>query len=203
MSVARASRINSSRLHLLDIENMVAGDVSADRCAAWWEDYVTTMGGVWDRDQITIAAAWRHAAAAFFAVPATARRIGVTSAADAADLALLDSVDVERVAQHHDEVIIASGDHIFAPLARALRAADVRVVQVVAPGVGVSAELYSSCDDLIQLRGVRRAIHVRCEQPNFAARRVRRESDPSSGVAVLAARMSDSRQRRSTDQESR
>ncbi|OZD06593.1 hypothetical protein CH275_10310 [Rhodococcus sp. 06-235-1A] len=199
MSDDRASRIDPSRLHLLDIENMVSGDVSAVRCSAWWGDYVTDVG-VGERDQITVAAAWRHAAPAFFAVPANARRIGVTSAPDAADLALLDSVDVERVAHQHDEVIIASGDHIFAPLARALRAAGVRVVQVVASGVGVSAELYCSCDDLIRLRGSNRVVEARCEHPTIAARRVPRASERSSGVAVLAARMADSRpQLRTTD----
>lgn len=201
MSVIRASQIDSSRLHLIDIENMVVGNVSASNCSAWWADYVTTVG-ISPLDQITVAAAWPNAGAAFFAVPANARRIGVTATPDAADLALLDSVDVKRVARQHDEVIIASGDHIFAPLARALRASGVRVVQVVGPGVGVSAELYCSCDDLIRLHGSGHGVETRCARP-IAAWRIRRASEPNSGVALLAARMSDSRPLRSTDRGSR
>lgn len=128
-----------TKLHVIDIENMVGGLVSPDRCSKIWAEYETKVG-VSKGDQITVAVAWPNAEAAFFAVPARARRIGVPTAPDTADRALCESVEVSRVALRHHEVVIASGDHFFAPLARALRDAGVRVVQVVTKGVGVSAE---------------------------------------------------------------
>lgn len=189
MSCVRASEVNvvgASKLHLIDMENLVQGYVRSDRCAAVWTEYKSAVG-VGDFDQITVAVAWPHAAATFFSMPPAARRIGVPPTPDAADVALLESVDVGKVARQHGVVVIASGDHVFAPLAHDLRRVGVRVIQVVASGVGVSASLYRNCDDLVRLRSVEP--RPLCTGVAATPRLQPRRSDSSSGVAVLADRV--------------
>jgi hypothetical protein len=63
---------------------------------------------------------------------------------DGADLALLQVLEHE-IPRSCGTVVIASGDHIFAPIARQLRA-EGRRVEVVACAGTVSAELYASAD---------------------------------------------------------
>lgn len=137
-------------LHLIDIENLCSGRLSISRCTAAWEHYLHQVG-VSAEDQVTVAANSRFAAAAFFSLPATARRILVPNIPDAADHALLESAQVDRIAQRHCSVVIASGDGAFAPLARALRTAGLHVIQVVTEGVAISGDLYLACEDLIRL----------------------------------------------------
>lgn len=137
-------------LHLIDIENLCGGRLSSSRCSSAWEHYLYQVG-VSAEDQVTVAANARHAAAAFFCLPQTARRILVPNTPDAADHALLESAQVNRITQRHCSVVIASGDGAFAPLARALRAAGLHVIQVITEGVAVSGDLYLSCEELIRL----------------------------------------------------
>jgi hypothetical protein len=150
-----------SALHLLDIENLCLGRVRPSTCSVVWDHYLHQVG-VSPRDQIVVAANSVGAASAFFSLPGSARRLLVPATPDAADHALIDSVDLERVALRHDTVFIASGDRAFAPLAHDLRARGLRVVQVVATGARVAAELYVTCDEFRQLPGPvpRRAVAV-------------------------------------------
>lgn len=135
--------------HIVDIENLCAGQVS-EHCADVWKCY-TDLVGVDANDQITVAANRNNALPAFFALPPTARRLLVPNEPDAADRALVDSVDVERIVRRHRAVVIASGDGYFAALARTLRGAGVEVIQVATRGVGISADLYVNCDELVTL----------------------------------------------------
>jgi hypothetical protein len=139
-----------SALHLLDIENLCLGRVFPATCVAVWDHYQHQVG-VSSRDQIVVAANTVGAASAFFALPSTARRLLVPVTPDAADRALIESVDLERVALRHNTVFIASADGAFAPLAHNLRARGLRVVQVVAAGSRIAAHLYTNCDELRQL----------------------------------------------------
>lgn len=142
--------------HFVDIENLCGGDV-ATLCPAVWAEYVRKVG-VHDHDQITVAANRHNAVPAFFTLPSAARRILVPNKPDAADRALVDAVDIDNLAEKCSTVVIASGDGYFAPLAKSLRAAGLRVVQVATSGAGfgVSTDLYVNCDELISLPHPRR-----------------------------------------------
>lgn len=142
----RVGRHRSTRprtLHLLDVENLVSGQVSRATVSAMWAEFVRVVGARWN-DHSTVAASTRHAPAAFFALPRGIRRVVGTDDPDGADRALIDSVDVDWVSEHFGRVVIASGDHIFAPLANRLRDNGVEPVQVIGGGLS-SAALYRAC----------------------------------------------------------
>lgn len=153
-SVIAGDVVTGPALHLIDIENLCGGWISSNRCAEVWDHYLHQVG-VSPEDQIIVAASTHHAAPAFFTLPPTARRLLVSNAPDAADRALLEAVQLDRVTSRHCSVVIASGDGAFAPLAQLLRATGLRVTQVVTDKVSVSGELYRSCEDLIRLPALR------------------------------------------------
>jgi len=69
---------------------------------------------------------------------------------DGADMALLHVVDPDWVVGRFDRVCLASGDHIFAPLARTLREQGLHVTVVSRP-MSVAAELYSAASEHLVL----------------------------------------------------
>lgn len=142
----------STSLHLIDVENQCGGVVTDERCRAFWRHYEARVG-VRPGDQIVVAANIYNAPSAFFALPSSTRRILTPATVDAADLALLASVDLDVVTVRHGAVVIASGDRIFTELAQQLRAAGVTVIQALTAGVGNSHTLYRACNTLIRLPG--------------------------------------------------
>ncbi|WP_370500186.1 NYN domain-containing protein [Mycolicibacterium sp. jd] len=112
-------------------------------------------------DLTTVAVSRRHAATAFFALPGNLQRVVGSNCPDGADIALIDSVDVDWVAAHFGQVVIASGDHIFAALACRFRSAGLHVVQVIGHGAS-SAALYRACSEQKYLRhGRERNVELR------------------------------------------
>jgi NYN domain-containing protein len=69
---------------------------------------------------------------------------------NAADVALLERIECD-LPSSCDLVVLGSGDHIFVPIARRLRAAGKRV-EVVARAGAVAASLYRAADDYADLR---------------------------------------------------
>lgn len=144
----RGGRHRSTRprtLSLLDVENLVRDGIKTHRVADMWTEFVEVTQPRWD-DHTTVAVASRHAATAFLALPAGVRRVVGNNGPDGADQALLASADIDWVAAHFGRVVIGSGDHIFAPLAEALRAKGLSVVQVIGAGA-CSAQLYRACSE--------------------------------------------------------
>lgn len=129
----RPPELPQRTFHLVDMENLVGGAVTAAAVAGAWAEYVAAVG-VREGDHVTVAVARRHAATAFFALPAGIRRLVGSDAPDGADLALLEAVDVELVAARFDRVVIGSGDHAFTPLAADLFARGAPVIDVVGKG---------------------------------------------------------------------
>ncbi len=160
--VTRTGRHRSSRpraLHLVDLENLVGGEIASSRVHDIWSEFVRVVDHR-HHDLSTVAVSQRHSATAFFALPSAIRRVVGKNCPDGADLALIESVDVGWAAANFGQVIIASGDHIFAPVARQFRAAGLRVVQVVGAG-RCSAELYRACSDHRYLSNSRAAAPLR------------------------------------------
>lgn len=145
---ARVGRHRSTRprtLNLIDLENLLGGEVQAPRVREVWSQFVNVADTRFD-DHSTVAVSGRHAAAAFFALPTGIRRVIGANRPDGADLALIDSVEIAWVAAHFGQVVIGSGDHIFAPMARQFRDAGLSVIQVLGAGA-CSAELYRQCTE--------------------------------------------------------
>ncbi|MFM7064629.1 MAG: NYN domain-containing protein [Actinomycetes bacterium] len=69
---------------------------------------------------------------------------------DGADMALLHVVDPDWVVGRFDRVCLASGDHIFAPLARTLKEQGLHVTVVSRP-MSVAAELYTAASEHLVL----------------------------------------------------
>lgn len=125
----RASWVPVGRkLHLVDIENLCGGShVDCGLVPTKMDEYgeVVEVAAV---DHMIVACSPQ------LVIPAKTCRGGarvlIGRGVDGADEALLGAVTVADVAQRYDEVVIASGDHIFRRLAILLRLSGVSVTVV-------------------------------------------------------------------------
>src|SRR4051794_14504142 len=108
-------------LHLIDLENLAGSpDFSSADADAVRRSYDRTVG-IGPDDLVIVAASHYSAPAAWFGWP-NVRRL-VRSGPNGADLALLQVVANERIAERFSSIIVASGDGIFAEAAARLQAA--------------------------------------------------------------------------------
>jgi hypothetical protein len=112
-------------LHLVDLDNIVQGPCHPERVVPML-DQLLAVGDYHVGDHVVIGAERVLATAVAFDLPAGSRLL-VACGADGADRRLLEAADESFVATHYDRVVIGSGDHAFAPLARALCLRDVQV----------------------------------------------------------------------------
>ena len=147
----RVGRHRSTRprtLHLVDLENLLAGRVIGEDVADVWAEY-SRVTALHRDDHVVVSVAKRHAEAAFFALPGVQRVIGADGP-DGADIALIDAVPIGWAASRFAQVMLASGDHIFGDIASRLRAEGLPVALVI--GAGTAAyELYLRCDSQLYL----------------------------------------------------
>lgn len=152
---ARVGRHRNNRprtLSLLDLENLTGGEIQTAAVRDTWARFTDVIGARYD-DHHTVAVSQRHAATAFFALPSNIRRVIGPNAPDGADIALLNSVDIDWTAANFGQVVIGSGDHIFTFIAKRLRSAGLHVIQVT--GIGrCSADLYRACNEHRRLSGL-------------------------------------------------
>ena len=124
---------------MIDIENLVggsgAGPTAVGPALSAYRSAVAVGGG----DHALIGSGPTLAIAAGLAWPGAQLRLG--HGLDGADRALLDALDPGFVAAHYDRVVVASGDHAFAPLVGALRARGVAVVVVTRDRRSASIDL--------------------------------------------------------------
>jgi len=125
-------------LHLVDVENLAGTSRPSEAEVIAVLDRYRLAVPVAPTDLVVLAANRATAAAAGWAWPGPLVR--AASGPDGADLALLEEARPEEVAGRFARVVIASGDHVFAPAATALRAAGV-VVEVVARPRSLAAAL--------------------------------------------------------------
>lgn len=136
----RARRCGNRRLHLIDVENLVGSPrpslAEVEDCAARYR--LATAPG--PSDQYVVACNHGAAAAVSFGWPGA--RVRMRSGPDGADLALIEVIERERVAERFSDVIVGSGDGIFAPA----------VARLVADGVAVTvASLEGSLSRRLEL----------------------------------------------------
>lgn len=136
-------------LHLIDLENLCPqGQVTTSSVLRVWNAYLSRVGVVVD-DGVVVGVGAGNAVTAFCALPAGIRRV-VGRGPDGADLALLRAADPEWIRARFQRVVVASGDHIFAPLVGELRRLGMSVNLALGDGF-VAAELYRSCPTVYRL----------------------------------------------------
>lgn len=133
-------------LHLIDLENLAGGHLSAAGLRQASELYQDTVGiGPYDHVIVAVQPSIAFTARALFpdanVIPAT----GV----DGADLALIDYVsDVRWIACRYIRIVLGSGDHIFAPVVDNYRKAGLDV-EVVALRGSIANVLWSLATEVV------------------------------------------------------
>jgi|DEB0MinimDraft_10_1074344.scaffolds.fasta_scaffold00334_9 1-aminocyclopropane-1-carboxylate deaminase/D-cysteine desulfhydrase-like pyridoxal-dependent ACC family enzyme len=122
---------------LVDLENLCgSGDPSLAECQ--WAQIL--VASVTNDPQAHVVVAVSHHAAKVAMFAWVGGRILMKSGPNGADLALLEVIDQENVAERFDRVVVASGDGIFADAVAKLAEAGI-VVDVVSPESGASKRL--------------------------------------------------------------
>lgn len=107
------------RIVLIDIENIVGGAVRTSEEAAWGRTIIETLVeirpgehvvvGTCDVGALHVMTEWRDA------------RVVMGTGENGADRQIIDVLTTENLASRFDEVLLISGDHIFAEPLAALR----------------------------------------------------------------------------------
>jgi hypothetical protein len=148
-------------LHLIDLENLLGTARDPEAVAAVWRAYERQVV-IGCRDHLVVATGPSLAPAAWFGLPRRARRL-VGRGVDGADKALLESIDPEHLARRYQRLVLASGDGIFAALARRLATLDVPVWQVTGMGRTSLALSYACPRHVALFEGDRQALTRRSD----------------------------------------
>lgn len=144
MKTVRSER----RLVVIDIENVLFG------CRALTVEQATQLVlreiGKSGQDQVVIAASAKTFA--HYGMPILGVRIRLGAGLDGADHALLEVLH-EDVESRFSEVVVVSGDHIFAPRIAELTAAGL-TVNVIAPRGALSGETRAEADTVRYLDAI-------------------------------------------------
>lgn len=149
----------------IDLENLIGGNQKLGE----QENPEDTIKDLWNQlkpaiapgDQVLVATGPAMAKHALFALQSEGVRFLVGRGIDGADNALLDAVDEEFVARRFGSLVIASGDHKLAPMARRARLQGIkRVWNLTANGGGrPSRVLREACTLHAQLNTASQAAH--------------------------------------------
>ena len=117
--------LQGRRLVVVDIENVAGGAVLTEAMAEWARNVVVSALAVVEGEQVVIGTSHIglfHAASVW-----PSARVKARSGADGADLELLDVLTAEHIEERFDEVVLVSGDGIFADAVARLGGAGVTV----------------------------------------------------------------------------
>ena len=178
------------RYVLVDVENLTSGaQATPEQVARLWSVLSRQAPGITARDHVVVGAA-RSVARRFRAAihGANVRWVVGADAPDGADHALLAAIDLHRVAKDYDELVIMSGDHAFADLARRAKSAGLSVhvvtVETMRPRPKLSRELAAAADTRSLVRLTSRAQR----RANLAAiHTIARRGDRRSPTHAVAA----------------
>jgi len=138
----------SRKIVLLDIENMLFGAHNTERFRDRSREILALAEARRPTDMVIVGC---NPALAFTARSVFPRSQIVTGKGkDGADEALIDMIDLEHAASRFNELVIVSGDHVFAPVAHAARQLGLSV-RVVAPRHGLSTALRVYADTTVLL----------------------------------------------------
>lgn len=141
--VPRAAFVPAGRsLHLVDVENLMAGPELGDTVLREALVGYRTSAPVSDGDHVIIGANPQLGLAAKTAWPGA--RLVVRGGPDGADIALLEAVrDVDFIAARYDQIVVGSGDGVFEVVVREFRSRGL-AVGVVSLRRGLSYALGTS-----------------------------------------------------------
>lgn len=120
--------------HIVDLENLVVGGVSYASSPRDVGDGIMTSALKWYQEDMVRPGDLAHygidvtRADLLFGLPAGAGCVG--HGKDGADRALLQRIDIAATARGCTDLVIASGDHCFAPVALEARTLGLRVTVV-------------------------------------------------------------------------
>lgn len=122
------------RYFLVDIENPTRGaKATCEEVSVLWNILKQQAPGIASHDHVVVGASRRVARKYRPAIHgANVRWVIGANAPDAADRALLGAIDLRRVARDYDELVIVSGDHVFADLALRAKQAGLSVQIITA-----------------------------------------------------------------------
>lgn len=144
------SAFNARALHLIDLENLVGGPSASDKTIKRvWSAY---YGGVpkTASDHLLVGSSRFFARRTWWMLPECIQR-RVRDGQDGGELAILDEVDLDHLAERFGRLVIASGDGRFAELAATARSRGVHVHQVT--GIGLpSRALLSAASSRSRLK---------------------------------------------------
>lgn len=136
----------------VDIENVVGSPrAEAEEYALAWRLITQQAIRVRPGDLVIVASSRFTAKRAAFALAGAPVQWRWRDGQDGADRALVDFIDLDHQARRRSELVIASGDHFFAPLAREARARNMLVHQIIGRG-SCSRELWQACHTHAKLR---------------------------------------------------
>lgn len=141
------------QLHVLDVENLMGGTHFTAAEVSRLRTRYTTLISVAPMAQVVVGASAGQSALAA-GVGWTGAGLRMRFGRDGADLALLALLEREKVADRFEEVFIASGDGIFAPVAAQL-AAQGAMVTVVSRREALARVLRLAAHRVIHLDGPR------------------------------------------------
>jgi hypothetical protein len=117
--------LRGRRLVLVDIENVAGGALVTESIASWARAVVIESLAVDEFEQVVVGTSHVGAFNAWAVWPSV--RVRIRSGQNGADLALLDVMEYERIEQRFDEIVLVSGDGIFADVVARLGAVGARV----------------------------------------------------------------------------
>ena len=135
------------KIVIVDLENMMFGnhvDPSQDRSV----EILELAQARRPTDMVIVGCNPRLAFSAKNLFPSS--QIVTGHGKDGADIALIETLDLNHAAERFDELCIVSGDHAFAPIAHAARQRGLRI-RVVAPRFGMSTALRVYADTAVHL----------------------------------------------------
>ena len=180
-----AHMTRTRRFFLVDIENLTDGARGTDdQIRNAWRVLRDEAPGIAPADDVLIGAAERVARRLEPLIQGrNVRWVVGEQIADGADLALLEAIDLDAVATRFDELVIVSGDHAFAPLARRARLLGLSVQVVTTEAIAGRHVLAQNLASVANTHTVIR----RTSRSEAAARRAARVAAASMMARALAA----------------
>lgn len=130
----KSQKQSSRKLHIIDIENIIGkADFTEADARRFKEIYWGHAVAVERFDDVILASSRLAATNSWWAFPQGIQRL-IKDGPDGAELAVLEALDVSQAAQRYDEVVLASGDHLFADLVQDFQRRGVTVQLIIGRG---------------------------------------------------------------------
>lgn len=140
--------LRGRRLVVVDIENVAGGALTTKAMASWARSVVESALNVVEGEQVIVGTSHVGLFNAKDAWPRA--RFKVRSGPDGADLELIDVLTTERIEERFDEVVLASGDGLFAGIVSHLGRCGV-MVTVASWSASLSAQLRLAAGGVVYL----------------------------------------------------